>query len=388
MLHKSLLLLFSLNAFATNFPTLTATQFGVGTRTPNSKAAVDIVSTTQGMLPPRMTTTQRTSIASPPEGLKVYDTTTHNEFSYDATAWRRIVSADKFDVATFIDQSTPSTPSSGKSLLYSKSGVLYTLSSSVPEIAIGAHGNVTLLGSGSFIVPSGVTNLIVVGCGGGGGGGGGGGASSGSNNGTGSGAGGEGTVTETQSLVVNPADSISYIVGAAGTGGAGGIGSTAFGGGQTGVAGGDSTFGALQWFGGAAGTGSNTGQNAGSAITSMVISNPGGGGNVNVNFTSAGNNGVTPLKGSTYAGGTHGLGGAIGTASGGAGGGGGGAGGLGAGGNGGAGGVGGAGGTVGVAGQTGGGCAGGGGGGGAGSSVGRNGGAGGAGGGGSIVVTW
>lgn len=53
----------------------------------NSKAALDVVSTTKGFLPPRMTTTQRDAIASPPAGLTVYNTTTNKLNAYSGTAW-------------------------------------------------------------------------------------------------------------------------------------------------------------------------------------------------------------------------------------------------------------------------------------------------------------
>ncbi|MFV8352857.1 hypothetical protein [Flavobacterium sp. XS2P14] len=49
-------------------------QVGIGTVTPNASSVLDITSTTQGMLTPRMTTAQRTAIASPADGLMVYDT--------------------------------------------------------------------------------------------------------------------------------------------------------------------------------------------------------------------------------------------------------------------------------------------------------------------------
>jgi hypothetical protein len=51
-------------------------QIGVGTTSPNAKAALDIQSPTNntGVLIPRLTATQRTGIASPPQGLIVYQT--------------------------------------------------------------------------------------------------------------------------------------------------------------------------------------------------------------------------------------------------------------------------------------------------------------------------
>ena len=49
---------------------------GIGTTTPDSSAALEIKSNSQGFLPPRMTTTQRNAIANPAEGLQIFNTTT------------------------------------------------------------------------------------------------------------------------------------------------------------------------------------------------------------------------------------------------------------------------------------------------------------------------
>ena len=51
-------------------------------------AMLQVDSTTQGFLPPRMTTAQRTAIVSPAAGLIVYDTTTNKSYTYDGTAWQ------------------------------------------------------------------------------------------------------------------------------------------------------------------------------------------------------------------------------------------------------------------------------------------------------------
>ncbi|NGZ90216.1 DUF4082 domain-containing protein [Psychroflexus maritimus] len=51
-------------------------QVGIGTTSPESSAALEIKSTTQGLLPPRMTTNERDLIDTPVPGLLVYNTTT------------------------------------------------------------------------------------------------------------------------------------------------------------------------------------------------------------------------------------------------------------------------------------------------------------------------
>lgn len=59
----------------------------VGTSTDVSTAIMNIESTTQGFLPPRMTTTQRDAISSPAAGLIIYNTTTNKHQGYNGTTW-------------------------------------------------------------------------------------------------------------------------------------------------------------------------------------------------------------------------------------------------------------------------------------------------------------
>lgn len=58
------------------------TQVGIGTTTPNASSVLDITSTTQGFLTPRMTTAQRIAIVTPADGLVVYDTDLRSFYSY------------------------------------------------------------------------------------------------------------------------------------------------------------------------------------------------------------------------------------------------------------------------------------------------------------------
>jgi hypothetical protein len=53
-------------------------QVGIGTSSPNSNALLDLNSTTKGLLLPRLTIAQRNAIASPTEGLVIYNTTTNS----------------------------------------------------------------------------------------------------------------------------------------------------------------------------------------------------------------------------------------------------------------------------------------------------------------------
>jgi hypothetical protein len=56
-----------------------------------AKSILSLTSTTLGFLPPRMTTVQRDAITSVPEGLTLYDTTTHLFNVHNGTAWKQAV---------------------------------------------------------------------------------------------------------------------------------------------------------------------------------------------------------------------------------------------------------------------------------------------------------
>ena len=96
------------------------------------------------------------------------------------------------------------------------------------------HGEQLFTANGTFVVPEGVSTLVVTAVGGGGGGGGGGGSSVGSGSSGPGGAGGRGNVTSAVPVCVNPSQSIPVIVGQGGAGayargaaGAGGAGNPA-----------------------------------------------------------------------------------------------------------------------------------------------------------------
>ncbi|MCF6349057.1 MAG: hypothetical protein L3J20_12280 [Flavobacteriaceae bacterium] len=78
-------------------------QVGIGTTTPDASSALDITSTDKGFLMPRMTTAQRTAIASPAMGLQAYDTDTKSVWSFDGTAWIE----GSGGTGKFVDGATP-----------------------------------------------------------------------------------------------------------------------------------------------------------------------------------------------------------------------------------------------------------------------------------------
>lgn len=63
-------------------------QVGIGTINPSSSSALDVTSTTKGMLVPRMTLAQKTAIVSPATGLLIYQTNGASGFwYYNGTTW-------------------------------------------------------------------------------------------------------------------------------------------------------------------------------------------------------------------------------------------------------------------------------------------------------------
>jgi hypothetical protein len=65
-------------------------SIGVGVLGNNASARLQVDSTTQGFLPPRMTTTQVNAIATPAEGLVVFNTTISHLCVYQSGAWVRM----------------------------------------------------------------------------------------------------------------------------------------------------------------------------------------------------------------------------------------------------------------------------------------------------------
>jgi len=67
-------------------------QVGIGTASPNTKAIIEIASTTQGVLFPRMTKVERDAITSPPIGLMLF-VTDDNEglYIYKTSGWVQII---------------------------------------------------------------------------------------------------------------------------------------------------------------------------------------------------------------------------------------------------------------------------------------------------------
>jgi Chaperone of endosialidase/Head domain of trimeric autotransporter adhesin len=87
--HYLLILIFILQIFVSK------AQMGINSigTAPNSSAMLDVSSTTKGLLPPRMTSAQKTAIASPADGLLVFDTNTQSYWFRQSGAWTELPKA-------------------------------------------------------------------------------------------------------------------------------------------------------------------------------------------------------------------------------------------------------------------------------------------------------
>ncbi|MCF7569303.1 hypothetical protein L3X37_13180 [Sabulilitoribacter arenilitoris] len=77
----------SIITFFSFFTIIVSGQVGVNTTTPDPSSVLDITSTTQGVLTPRMTTIQRIAISNPAEGLLVFDTDEDVFYFFDGGSW-------------------------------------------------------------------------------------------------------------------------------------------------------------------------------------------------------------------------------------------------------------------------------------------------------------
>jgi len=110
----------------------TFAQVGIGTATPHASAALDITSTTQGFLPPRMTGAQRNAISTPAAGIMVYctDCGANGEPQYyNGTSWVNMVGG----AATFLRV----TSSTGKTWMDRNLGATQVATSSTDAASYG-----------------------------------------------------------------------------------------------------------------------------------------------------------------------------------------------------------------------------------------------------------
>ena len=137
---------------------LTATayaQVGFGTITPDGSAALDITSTTKGLLIPRMTNAQRKAISNPAAGLQVFvtDFDGGSFMFYDGTKWGTLSFTKTIPDAPIIGTATTGSAQATVSFTapVSNGGTAIT-SYTATSIPGGITGTLNQAGSGDIIV--------------------------------------------------------------------------------------------------------------------------------------------------------------------------------------------------------------------------------------------
>jgi hypothetical protein len=74
-------------------------KVSIGASVPSASSLLTLTSTTKGFLPTRMTTTQRDAIATPAEGMLIYNTTTGRMNVY-TTSWGDLIATDSLALHT------------------------------------------------------------------------------------------------------------------------------------------------------------------------------------------------------------------------------------------------------------------------------------------------
>jgi uncharacterized protein (TIGR02145 family) len=150
--------------------TLTSTaQVGISTSSPNTNAALDVLSTSQGILFPRLTTVQRDAIVSPAKGLTIFNITLNciqtNIGTSLAVNWKCLTGISPSTNGTAkVSAYTASTNTGTIKVGNAVSGVTQTISATVTRVgnySISTTDNgVTFAASGTFSA-TGTQNIVL-----------------------------------------------------------------------------------------------------------------------------------------------------------------------------------------------------------------------------------
>ena len=115
---------------------------GIGVSSVEASALLELGSTTQGFLMPRMTTAQRDAISSPATGLEVYNTTTNEPEFFDGSSWSGSI------VATLAETLALGNVTDGTNIVMSVGDIITSVDDldilANSPIGIGSGGTLTL----------------------------------------------------------------------------------------------------------------------------------------------------------------------------------------------------------------------------------------------------
>ena len=147
-------------------------QVGIGTTTPHVSAILDLTSTSKGLLPPRLTYTQKNAISTPVAGLMIWCTdcgSTGQMQVYNGSTWTNISGSAASHPTTngtaIVSQYTCSTASTGVMIVGGAgSSVTQTITATVTSVGtynIAATANgVTFANAGTFTT-TGTQNIVL-----------------------------------------------------------------------------------------------------------------------------------------------------------------------------------------------------------------------------------
>jgi len=147
-LNFLLLLLFPTFAFAKNFPLpISASALRLGSPgLPATNSVLDMRSTTQAMILPRMTSIQKNAIATPINGMMVYDTDLTAYSFYNGTAWENQVNDSAITTAKIATNAVTAAKLSAPNIgISTDSGAFTTSSNSFVDVT---NLSVTITASG------------------------------------------------------------------------------------------------------------------------------------------------------------------------------------------------------------------------------------------------
>lgn len=104
----------------------------------HASAILDVKSTTKGMLIPRMTTAERTAVASPATGLQVYDTDLNTLYLYNGSSWTALGAGTNFWSIT-------------GGHIYNNTGTNVGIGTTAPGDKLEVNGNIRLTNTGMLL---------------------------------------------------------------------------------------------------------------------------------------------------------------------------------------------------------------------------------------------